>query len=120
MFVVDPVLGDGSFLSWVYPRRGKRKKAHAIRVRVIAYTYTDEKGEAHTSRLLTSLLDAARHAAAVLVDLYHLRWEQEGVFEEIESTLSGRVTQVMLPVSAYQFDRRHLEFRAVVQQGNKV
>lgn len=76
-FVVDQILCDGSFLSWVYPRRGKRKKARAIRVRVITYTYTDEKGEVHTSRLLTSLLDAARHPASVLVDLYHRRWEQE-------------------------------------------
>ena len=93
-FVIDQVLCDGSFLSWVYPRRGKRKKARAIRVRVITYTYTDEKGKVPTSRLLTSLLDAARHPAAVLVDLYHRRWEQEGVFREIKSALAGRVTQV--------------------------
>lgn len=93
-FVIDQVLCDGSFLSWVYPRRGKRKKARAIRVRVITYTYTDEKGKVHTSRLLTSLLDAARHPAAVLVDLYHRRWEQEGVFREIKLALAGRVTQV--------------------------
>jgi Transposase DDE domain len=93
-FVVDQVLGDGSFLSWVYPRQGKRKKARGIRVRVITYAYTDGQGKVHTSRLLTSLLDAARHPAAVLVDLYHRRWEQEGVFREIKSALAGRVTQV--------------------------
>lgn len=93
-FVVDQLLPDGSFLSWVYPRRGKRKKARALRVRVITYTCTDEKGKVHTSRLLTSLLDAARHPAAVLVDLYHRRWEQEGVFREIKSALEGRATQV--------------------------
>ena len=33
-FVVDQIRCDGSFLSWVYPRRGKHKKARAIRVRV--------------------------------------------------------------------------------------
>ena len=93
-FLVDQVLGDGSYLSWVYPRRGKGKKGRAIRVRVITYTWTDEKGKVHTSRLLTSLLDAARHPAGVLVDLYHRRWEQEGVFREIKSALAGRVTQV--------------------------
>jgi hypothetical protein len=93
-FVVDQILCDGSFLSWVYPTRGKRKKAQGIRVRVITYAYTDEKGKVHISRLLTSLLDAARHPAAVLVDLYHRRWEQEGVFREIKSALAGRVTQV--------------------------
>jgi hypothetical protein len=93
-FLVDQVLGDGSFLSWVYPRRGKNKKARRIRVRVITYAYTDEKGKVHTSRLLTSLLDAARHPASVLVGLYHRRWEQEGVFREIKSALAGRATQV--------------------------
>jgi len=93
-FSVDQVLGDGSFLSWVYPRRGKGKKARRLRVRVITYAYTDEEGKVHTSRLLTSLLDAARHPAMVLVDLYHRRWEQEGVFREIKSALEGRVMQV--------------------------
>ncbi len=93
-FVVDQVLCDGSYLSWVFPRSGKCRKARAIRVRVITYTFTDENGELHESRLLTSLLDAARHPAAVLVDLYHRRWEQEGVFREIKSALAGRMTQV--------------------------
>ena len=93
-FAVADVLRDGSFLSWVYPRRGKGKKGRAIRVRVITYAWTDEEGKAHASRLLTGLLDADRHPAAVLVDLYHRRWEQEGVFREIKSALAGRVTQV--------------------------
>jgi Transposase DDE domain/Insertion element 4 transposase N-terminal len=93
-FAVAEVLGDGSFLSWVYPRRGKGKKSRAIRVRVITYTWTDEKGQLHTSRLLTSLLDAVRHPARVLVDLYHRRWEQEGVFREIKLALQDRGTQV--------------------------
>jgi hypothetical protein len=93
-FAADEVLCDGSYLSWAYPRRGKGKKARAIRVRVITYAWTDEGGKIHTSRLLTSLPDAARHPAAVLVDLYHRRWEQEGVFREIKSALEGRATQV--------------------------
>ena len=93
-FAVDRILSDGSYLSWVYPRRGKGKKARRIRVRVITYTYTDEEGKVHSSRLLTSLLDAARHPANVLVELYHRRWEQEGVFKEIKLALAGRVTQV--------------------------
>jgi hypothetical protein len=93
-FAVDTVLGDGSFLSWVYPRCGKNKKKRAIRVRVIVYRWTDEKGKVHTSRLLTSLLDAVAHPASVLVELYHQRWEQEGVFREIKSALAGRTTHV--------------------------
>lgn len=39
---------------------------------------------------MTSLLDAAAHPAAVLVDLYHRRWEQELVFGEIKGQLAGR------------------------------
>jgi hypothetical protein len=30
----------------------------------------------------------------VLVDLYHRRWEQKGVYREIKSALGGRATQV--------------------------
>ena len=33
-FVLDQLLSDGSYLSWVYPRHGKNKKARRIRVRV--------------------------------------------------------------------------------------
>jgi len=93
-FAVDQRLRDGSYLSWVYPRRGKNKKARRLRVRVITYSWTDEHGTSHTARLLTSLLDAAQHPARVLVDVYHRRWEQEGVFREIKAALAGRVTQV--------------------------
>ena len=93
-FVVAEILPDGSFLSWVYPRRGKGKKSRAICLRVITYCWTDQEGKTHSSRLLTSLLDAVRHPASVLVDLYHRRWEQEGVFREIKGALKGRTTQV--------------------------
>lgn len=93
-FRVDQVLDDGSFLSWVYPRRGKNKRGRGIRVRVITYTYTDSNGTEHSARLLTSLLDAQCHPATVLVDLYHRRWEQEGVFKEIKTALAERVTQL--------------------------
>jgi hypothetical protein len=93
-FAIDTLLCDGSYLSKVFPRRGKHKKARAITVRVITYRWTDEKGKIHTSRLLTSLLDAVRHPAAVLMDLYHRRWEQEGVFREIKSALEDRTVQL--------------------------
>jgi len=93
-FRVNQVLSDGSYLSRVYPRRGKNKKSRGIVVRVITYTYTDAEGKEHKSRLLTSLLDAVRHPAGGLVELYHKRWEQEGVFKEIKSALSQRVTHL--------------------------
>jgi len=93
-FAVDELLRDGSYLSWVYPRRGKNKHKSRLRVRVITYSWTDEQGQTQTCRLLTSLLDARQHPARVLVDLYHRRWEQEGVFREIKKALAGRVTHV--------------------------
>jgi hypothetical protein len=93
-FAVEEVLADASFLTRVFPRRGKGKKRRALRVRVIPYGYTHATGTFRHSRLLTSLLDAASHAATRLVALYHQRWEQEGVFREIKSALAGRVTQV--------------------------
>lgn len=91
---VESVLPDGSYLSRVFPRRGKGKAERAVVVRVIRYTWTDAKGQTHESRLVTSLLDAAEHPACVLVELYHKRWEAELVFGEVKGRLSGRVTQV--------------------------
>ncbi|MEJ8631993.1 transposase [Streptomyces sp. MS2.AVA.5] len=43
-------------------------------------------------RLLTSLLDPARHPARELVDLYHERWQAETTYFSIKATmLNGRV-----------------------------
>jgi hypothetical protein len=93
-FPIDSVLGDGSYLSAVLPRRGPNKKGRALRVRVIHYRWSDDRGQVHQSRLLTSLLDAAAHPAAELVALYHQRWEQELVFAEIKARLAGRPMQI--------------------------
>jgi len=93
-FAKKDVLPDGSFRSWVTPRRGKNKLARRIPVRVITYEWTDGHGKAHKSRLLTSLLCHTRDPAPALVELYHRRWEVEGVFREIKEGLAGRVTHV--------------------------
>ena len=91
---VEKVLLDGSYLSRVYPRRGKNKKGRAIVVRVIRYQWTDEQGKLQQARLVTSLGDAQVHPAAALVQLYHRRWEHELVFKEIKSQLAGRPMQI--------------------------
>jgi len=93
-FPVHTPLGDGSYLSAVRPRRGKHKRQRALAVRVICYRWVDERGTAHDARLLTSLLDAARHPAAELVTLYHRRWELELVLGEIKAQLASRPVQV--------------------------
>jgi hypothetical protein len=87
---VEEVLAAGSYLSRVYPRRGKDKQGRALVVRVIHYQWTDERGTLHRARVVTSLLDAVAHPAAELVELYHRRWEQEVVFKEIKGQLAGR------------------------------
>jgi hypothetical protein len=91
---VERVLADGSYLSRVYPRRGKDKQGRAIVVRVIRYRWTDAGGAVQQARLLTSLLDAPAHPAAALVELYHRRWEHELVFKEIKGQLAGRPMQI--------------------------
>ena len=93
-FPVQTLLGDGSYLSTVRPRRGQHKKQRAIVVRVIRYRWSDAQGQVHDSRLLTSLLDAVQHPAAALMALYHQRWEQELVFGEIKAQLAGRPMQI--------------------------
>jgi hypothetical protein len=93
-FPVVSVYPDGSYRSRVYPRRGRRKKARAIPVRVIVYTWADAAGQVHASRLLTSLLDAGRYPATALLGVYHQRWEQEGVFREIKGVLAERPMQL--------------------------
>lgn len=87
---VEEILPDGSYLSRVYPRRGQNKKGRALVVRVICYQWTDERGQPHQARVVTSLLEAAAHPAAALVELYHRRWEQEVVFKEIKGQLASR------------------------------
>lgn len=91
---VTCVLPDGSYLSFVRPRRGPDQRGRAIPVRVLRYQWTDDQGRCHDSRLVTSLLDAAVPPAAALVALYHRRWEQELVFGEIKGRLAGRPMQI--------------------------
>jgi hypothetical protein len=93
-FPIQAVLDDGSYLSVVRPRRGPHKQARALPVRVLCYRWTDERGQVHQSRLLTSLLEAAQYPAAELVALYHQRWEQELAFAEVKAQLADRPMQV--------------------------
>ena len=104
-FPIERVLADGSYLSRVRPRRGKKKADRAIVVRVILYSWTDADAKEHQSRLLTSLLDATTEPAAELVELYHTRWEEELAFAEVKQQLSSRVTHI----------RAHDPLRAVAE-----
>jgi hypothetical protein len=85
-------LPDGSYLA----RIGYGVLPALLPVRVIeaAITITTADGTTRTEqwRLLTSLLDPARHPAAELVSLYHERWQAETTYYSIKATiLDGRV-----------------------------
>ncbi|WP_147943274.1 transposase [Microbispora sp. CSR-4] len=79
-------LADGSYLSLI----------GTVNVRIIdaQITVTCVDGTAFTGfyRLVTTLTDARRYPAAVLVRLYHQRWEHESAYYALRHTLMhGRV-----------------------------
>lgn len=85
IFEVEKVLADGSYLSTIYLGKNDRALRRVGKtIRVIRYTHRDPNrpgcGEVHV--LLTSLLDAQEYPAVELVDLYHVRWEEEIAFSE--------------------------------------
>lgn len=88
------MLPDGSYRGGVRPRRGRDKQGRAVPVRVIGYAWADAKGHRHTARLVTSPLEAARHPAAELVELYHRRWDVELASGEVNGQLAGRPMRI--------------------------
>jgi hypothetical protein len=135
--VLEPVqrLADGSYLAYLYPRAGdRRKQQHGLLVRVIRYTLTDPArvgyGEEHV--LITTLLDAAAHPAEELILLYHERWEIELVFDEqkthqtprratktahLRSETPAGVVQEVYALSLGHFVVRALMVEAAQQRG---
>lgn len=104
-FVVEQVLEDGSYQSWIYPDgKSKKKGCTKILLRVIEYTI-DSEPEQKTYRLITSLLDPQLYPAAVLAREYHQRWEVENTIDELKTHLLGRKTPI-----------RSLNPREVVQE----
>jgi hypothetical protein len=92
----DQELPDGSYLCRLCPgQRGLRPGAGLL-VRVIGYTHDDPArpgcGEVH--RLMTTVLDPAALPAAEAPRVYHERWEEELVIDEIKTHLSGRALLV--------------------------
>jgi Insertion element 4 transposase N-terminal/Transposase DDE domain len=82
------VFADGSFLAKLYPSTHDRNKdRNGLVVRIIEYTIGDphraKAKEVH--RLLTTLLDAPKHPAKDLIELYHERWEEELAIDEVKT-----------------------------------
>lgn len=82
-------LGDGSYLSMLFPSGTRSKKQRlasdeGIRVRVIDYSLPNAKEAQPRYRLITTLLDEKKAPALALATLYHQRWEVEAVFDELK------------------------------------
>ena len=104
-FVVEQVLDDGSYLSWIYPDgKSKKKGTQPIQVRVIEYSI-DVDEQPQTYRLITSLRDTVLFPALLLATEYHQRWEIENTIDELKTHLNGRKTPI-----------RSLKPREVVQE----
>lgn len=79
------VLPDGSRLSKIYAcTRDRERDENGRIVRVIEYQLNDPQRPNHgeVRRLVTTLLDHQAHPAMTLIELYHERWEHEGVNDE--------------------------------------
>ncbi len=82
-------LGDGYYLSVIYPggtnsKKQRQASTEGIAVRVIDYALPNAAGAQPRYRLLTTLLDEKTAPALELAALYHQRWEVEAVFDELK------------------------------------
>jgi hypothetical protein len=81
-------LTDGSYLAYIYAsERDRKHQRGGLLVRIIEYTLDEPARGGHQEkhRLLTTLLDEQRHPAATLVELYHVRWEEELAIDELKT-----------------------------------
>jgi hypothetical protein len=79
-------LGDGSYLSTIYPStKDRRHDANGSKVRVIEYSLGESVDDDTTYRLLTTMLDPKVASATELAALYKERWEFETALDELKS-----------------------------------
>ena len=92
---IEERLSDGSYLTTVHPnhRPGSHQGTRSVRIRVIEYFVTDERlGESgQCYRLATTLLDEKAFPASELIALYHERWEEETMLDEVKTHLSEQI-----------------------------
>jgi hypothetical protein len=98
---VEARLADGSYLSTLYPSpRDRRDGTRGVRVRVIEYTLPHVPDAAPLYRLATTLLDPAQAPADELAALYHERWEEESILDEVKTHLRGGNLAVLRSLTA--------------------
>lgn len=85
---------DGSYLSYIYPKRKDRCKhpedpTRRLPVRVIEYRLRGSSSREPWYRLVTTLLDPQQAPARELAALYQQRWEMENTLDEFKVHLRG-------------------------------
>jgi hypothetical protein len=86
----ETVLGDGSYLTTIYPsEKNRRHRAEGVRVRVVEHRLEGIADAEPLYRLVTTILDPAQAPATDLAALYHERWEIEGALAELKTHLRG-------------------------------
>jgi hypothetical protein len=73
-----------------------------ITVRYIKMGYEDRAGEKRSTVVVTTLLDARKHDAMELIDLYAKRWEIELKFRDVKTTLGLEEFAVKSPEMAHK------------------
>jgi len=90
VFPREAELEDGSYLSTMYPRDGRKAKRNGIPVRIVEYTLNGIPDAEASYRVATTILEPTRAPAEDLAALYHERWEIESAFDELKTHLRGR------------------------------
>jgi Insertion element 4 transposase N-terminal/Transposase DDE domain len=89
---VDERLADGSYLSKLYEIANFKRRGEGVPVRVVEYHLEDPgrpQSEETRYRLLTTILDPDRAAAAELAACYAERWEFESALDELKAHQRG-------------------------------
>jgi Transposase DDE domain/Insertion element 4 transposase N-terminal len=105
--ILQPIrnLGDGSYLAKLYRNSHDRKRdRNGILVRVLDYELNDPRRTGHRQRhrLITTLLDAEKDPAITLIELYHVRWEEELTIDELKTHQGRPVLRSQTPAGVVQ------------------
>jgi hypothetical protein len=83
-------LGDGSYLSTIYPSpKHRRRGTNPVTVRVVEYELVGLPAAEPIYRLATTMVQPQEATAQELAALYHERWEIETAWDELKTHLRG-------------------------------
>lgn len=86
-------LPDGSYRTFIHSSNYRAGHGYGQRLEVrvieawVTVTLADGSRRTELWRLLTTLLDAERHPATELIELYHRRWQAETCYSSLKSTI---------------------------------